>query len=260
MSRHLDRILTERLITTYHQPIFDLASGEIRAVEALSRGPAGNLEAPDLLFSYAQKLRRTAPLDLLCIEQALASAPRRSPSGKPLRLFVNLHADTLTYGEKIVEALLQRLRTAGVAPEELTIEVTEQLPVHDYSLFLGNIHRLRSAGAHIAIDDLGLGYSNLKLVIEIMPEYFKIDHYFISGIAADRRKRKMVEMIRHMADGFGIMTIAEGVETPAELAVLRELKIPWVQGFLLAGPRPAGELPLSMSGDGGRSATEEFGA
>ena len=231
--RHIDKIITGRQIRTLHQPIFDLASGEIRAVEALSRGPVGNLEAPDVLFSYAQKLRATAPLDLLCLEQAVASAARLDG----VRLFVNLHADTLTFGERIVEAVLQRLKAAGFPPEQLTLEVTEQLPVYDYSIFLENLHRLRSAGVHIAIDDLGLGYSNLKLVIEIMPEYFKIDHYFVTGIAADRRKRKMVEMIRHMADGFGVLTIAEGVETPADLAVLRELKIPWVQGFLLAGPQ-----------------------
>ncbi len=249
--RHIDRIISSRQIRTLHQPIFDLASGEIRALEALSRGPPGNLEAPDVLFSYAQKLRATAPLDLLCLEQAVASAARLDG----VRLFVNLHADTLTFGEHIVEAVLQRLKAAGLPPEQLTLEVTEQLPVYDYSIFLENLHRLRSAGVHIAIDDLGLGYSNLKLVIEIMPEYFKIDHYFVTGIAADRRKRKMVEMIRHMADGFGVLTIAEGVETPADLAVLRELQIPWVQGFLLAGPQALESVfpdrPVAAAAGGG---------
>ena len=240
MARHLDRILSERLIRTFHQPIFDAKTGAMVATEALSRGPAGtNLEAPDLMFSYAAKLRATAPLDLLCLELALERLP--STAGPGIRLFVNLHADTLTYGERIVEAVLQRLRAARFPADRLTIEVTEQLPVHDYTMFHENLHRLRSSGVHIAIDDLGLGYSNLKLIVEIMPEYFKIDHYFVAGIAGDRRKRTMTEMIRHMGDGFGITTIAEGVENPDDLATLRELKIPWVQGFLLATPQPAPE-------------------
>ncbi len=242
MARHLETILAERKIRTFLQPIFDAASGEIRAIEALSRGPAGtNLESPDLLFSYAQKLRATGPLDLLCVELALQRFPGGLPPGA--RLFVNLHADTLTYGERVVEAVLQRLRRADFSPERLTIEVTEQLPVHDYTLFHENLRRLRAAGIHIAIDDLGLGYSNLKLIIEIMPEYFKIDHYFIAGIAADRRKRTMTEMIRGMGDGFGIITIAEGIEQAADLAVVRECGVPWVQGYMLAQPLPALAAP-----------------
>jgi hypothetical protein len=131
------------------------------------------------------------------------------------------------------------LQTLGIPPSQVVIELTEQSPTDDFALLDTALHHYRAMGFSIALDDLGAGYSSLRLWSELRPDYVKIDRHFIDGIHQDAVKREFVGSILKMAKASRAQVIAEGIELPEELTVLADMGVDLLQGYLLCRPQEA---------------------
>ncbi len=231
----LDTILANGDLHSLFQPIFSLSERRILGYEALSRGPSNSaLHSPINLFAVARSAGRLSELELLCRKNACQRFSQLKLEGK---LFLNVSPDSLMEPKHQPGRTLQLLQTLGIPPSQVVIELTEQSPTDDFALLDTALHHYRAMGFSIALDDLGAGYSSLRLWSELRPDYVKIDRHFIDGIHQDAVKREFVGSILKMAKASRAQVIAEGIELPEELAVLAEMGVDLIQGYLLCRPQ-----------------------
>lgn len=231
----LREILRSGTISTLFQPILAAGSRQIIGYEALSRGPSNSpLHSPMTLFTIARQSGQLLELDMLCRRRAIE---RFASSNLPGKLFLNILPETLLDHQHSSGRTLQMLQREGLTPERVVIELTEQSPIDDYQLLQRALQHYRSMGFSIALDDLGAGYSGLRLWTEMRPEYVKIDRYFIDGIHLDPLKREFVGSILRMAKASRAQVVAEGIELKEELDVLEQLGAEMLQGFWLGRPQ-----------------------
>ncbi|MDO8332679.1 MAG: bifunctional diguanylate cyclase/phosphodiesterase [Pseudomonas sp.] len=230
----LTQILAQRNLHTLFQPIISLSERRILGYEALTRGPSNSpLHSPVPLFAVARQNARLSELEVASRQSACR---RFSELQLPGMLFLNISPETLLEPEHQPGRTLQLLQTYGIAPSQVVIELTEQAPIEDFSLLHTALHHYRSMGFSIALDDLGAGYSSLRLWSELRPDYVKIDRHFIDGIHLDPVKREFVGSILKMASASRAQVIAEGIELPEELAVLADMGVDLLQGYLFSRP------------------------
>ncbi len=223
----LARLFDADAVRCVVQPLVRLSDEKVYGYEALSRidDPAVSLD-PGRWLELAARHGRREELELHMLRKAAALG--QPPGGG--RLFVNASASTLLLADfDAVRSLL---------PEHV-IEVTEHDPVRDYAELLPRLARFRAEGSLIAVDDVGSGYSTMAHVLELDPAYLKIDRSIVSGIDRDPRRRALVAALHTLAAQSGALSIAEGVERPEELAVLRSVGVDLAQGYLLCRPGPA---------------------
>ena len=233
---HLEHILKNVRLMTLLQPILDLMEGQVMGYEALSRGPSNSpLHAPQSLFRVAEQHGLLTALDWTCMRMALKTFARLNLPG---RLFVNLSPGSLLDASFSPDAMLTALADAGLASNQVVIEITENTAALDYGQLRQAVSLLRATGIEVAIDDLGEGFSSLRLWSELKPAFVKIDKHFIADIHQDPHKIQFVRSIRQLAEGAHSCVIAEGVENPSELAVLKDLGIRYAQGYLIGRPSP----------------------
>jgi len=219
----LQDVLDHALIDVVYQPIVRLGDGTVFAHEALARGPAGPLHMPGALFGAAAADGLLFALDLACRTAALTSKPEGVIS-------INIEPQSLLDPAFTTGLTAQVLRRCGVLAQEVILEVTERIAISDYQLFRRTLDHYRLQGYRIALDDVGAGYSNLRLVAEAEPEFIKIDQGLVQGAGTDRAHRAAVSAVAHMAEELGALAIAEGIETPADLDAVRALGVPLAQG------------------------------
>lgn len=146
-------------------------------------------------------------------------------------------------------------------PENVVIELSERYPMDNAEVLKARLIALKKRGFRVAIDDLGTGYSGLKLWSEIQPDFVKIDRHFVRDVDRDLVKKEFVRSVINLCERLGCRLIAEGVETVAELTLLRSMGIHLIQGFLLGRPNPFPAADLSaLDGPaplGGGQATSE---
>lgn len=231
----LDSILANGDLHSLFQPIFSLSERRILGYEALSRGPSNSaLHSPINLFAVARSAGHLSELELLCRKNACQRFSQLKLEGK---LFLNVSPDSLMAPKHQPGRTLQLLQSLGIPPSQVVIELTEQSPTDDFALLDTALHHYRAMGFSIALDDLGAGYSSLRLWSELRPDYVKIDRHFIDGIHQDAVKREFVGSILKMAKASRAEVIAEGIELPEELAVLAEMGVDLLQGYLLCRPQ-----------------------
>ena len=240
----LNRILQPGGITPVYQPVFRATNGtlEVFAIECLARGPKGtNFESASVLFEYVRLKREESLVDRACIVAALRGA---SSLASTLRFALNVHASTLGRDHGFIQFLRTTAAATGIAFERLTIDIVEHAPPWDGVSFLGAVQQLRDLGAHIALDDVGLGQSNFKMLLDVEPDYLKVDRYFVDGCANDPRRRAVIHALRELAGQFEAEIIAEGVTNDADQQALQELGVTLMQGFHFAEPVTAEELKV----------------
>jgi len=227
-----------------------LSEQRVFAHEALSRGPSNSpLHAPLNLFSIARQAGRLTELEAACRESACRRFSEQQLQGK---LFLNISPESLLEPHYPSGLTLKLLEQVGLPPSRVVIELTEHTPTDDFQLLSNALHHYRDMGFSIALDDLGAGYSSLRLWSELRPEYVKIDRHFIDGIHRDPLKREFVGSILQIARASKAQVIAEGIELAEELKVLTEMGVDLVQGYLLGRPQELGvreswPLPTPMS-------------
>ncbi|RUL75428.1 putative bifunctional diguanylate cyclase/phosphodiesterase [Dyella choica] len=223
----------------YYQPIFAVRDGT-RPVgaEALLRWnhPQRGVLAPGEFLEAVEHTPLMNRIDAWVMEQAIASLVawhRHLPA--TFRLHVNVTARSLASG-RLMEILSTHL--SEPVRQHLALELTERLYVSDMPACVSVLHSLRALGIHVALDDFGTGFSSLSHVSLLPCDTMKIDRSFVSGVYANEQMRRLLKSMVSMAQSLGLMVIVEGVERDDELAVLRELGCPFVQGYLLGAPRP----------------------
>jgi EAL domain-containing protein (putative c-di-GMP-specific phosphodiesterase class I) len=214
------------VITAVVQPIVRPADMVVVGYEALARMPLQLDRPPNWWLEMASELGLRHQLERACLLAAAQLGP--PPEGRVL--FVN--ASPSTIADPTILDLRQDL------PERLVLELTEQEAVDDYDLLQDQLAGWLGSGVRLAVDDAGAGYSSLRHVVELSPDYLKLDRELIRGIDEDPNRRALMRAVVAFAREVGTSVIAEGVETRGELDVLRDAEVHLVQGFLLARPGP----------------------
>lgn len=239
MTTHLERLLAPEALTAVFQPIVDTANSGARvfAYEGLVRGPASsNFAQPGVMFSYVRLKRGEKRIDRACMAAVLRAAP--SLPGES-RVSINVHAATLAGEPEFPDWVVAEALRNGIEANRIILEIVEHGAVCNEPQLLAGVARVRQFGLAVALDDIGMGLSNYKRMIDIRPDFFKIDRYLVMGCSDDGDRQKVLTSIRDLARSFGARTIAEGVEREDELRCLFDLDIRLMQGFLFAHPRPA---------------------
>ncbi|WP_010323629.1 EAL domain-containing protein [Marinobacterium stanieri] len=243
--QELERILSRELLRPHFQPIMDLRKGELIGHEALIRGPEGSpLQMPSELFRCAIEQGRQQELELLSRKCSLQAFADFEPGHK---LFLNVTASLLSSPDHQHGFTADLLRQLGIPIEMIVIELSEQHPFDQHGLTRAAVEHYRNMGFSIAIDDLGAGYSGLKLWSELQPEYVKIDQHFVRGLHQDPVKREFVHSISRIGRNLGCQVLAEGIEEVAEMRTLQTLGIELGQGYLLGRPEQQPRARLSRA-------------
>lgn len=221
-------------LVTLFQPILDLRSGGVLGYEALSRGPAGSaLESAEALFGCAGEHGLSHDLELVALRQAVERFGLAGGSG---RLFVNLSPLALAERTREVDLVVDCARRASMSPRDIVIELAERQSIESGSPAWKALLHWRNKGFGIAIDDFGQGFASLRLLSELRPEYVKLDKHFVNGVHRDALKVQIALSVRQIAEVAGSAVIAEGVESPRDFHVLRDLGIRLCQGYLIGRP------------------------
>jgi EAL domain-containing protein (putative c-di-GMP-specific phosphodiesterase class I) len=241
----LETILDPEQLSVRFQPIFRIGNGEnqVHAVEALIRGPKGtHFESAQMLFDYVHRKHEEKAVDHSCLA-AICAEVTKLP--RDLRVNVNVHAATLGQQPGFLESLRRRLHKHSLTLDRFTIEIVEYAPNCDIPELLDTIASLRSAGVRIALDDVGLGQSNYRMMLDCYPEYFKLDSYFVRGLRNDSKRRAVVESVVAFGRALHSAVVAEGVESTEDIALLSDLGVEFVQCNLLCPALSLSELLTS---------------
>jgi EAL domain-containing protein (putative c-di-GMP-specific phosphodiesterase class I) len=225
------------------QPVVDTATRRVFSYEALLRGP-GN-ESPGAMLGRVRA--RAGDIHRYDREGRLKAIELAGRLGATT--FVNLNCLPLSLGdaEEGIAAIRRACERSGLPANRLILEVTEEEVIEDRRHFARLLDRYRGAGLRIAIDDFGAGYSGLNLLADYQPDYLKIDMHLAQGIEADGPRQAIARAIVQACTDLGIEVVAEGIETPGELAWFEAQGVHLFQGYLFA--RPAFEaLPVPNFG------------
>ena len=239
----LHEILQHRTLSALFQPILDLKSGEFLGFEGLIRGPANSpLHSPVNLFGAAQQHGLSLEVEMLCRQIVLKTFAQLDLPGN---LFLNISPEALLHPSFKNGQTLDYMAQIGLSPERVIIEITENQPTYDFSAMCNALLHYRAMGFQIAIDDLGAGFSSLRLWSELRPEFIKIDMHFVQGVDKDLIKLQFLKSIQQIAESCGTHVIAEGIESAEELRVVKSIGIALGQGYFIARPSPTPPLIAS---------------
>lgn len=228
-------ILAEDVAILY-EPIVNLTSREILGHEALVRGPwKSNLHAPDRLFELAEETGLVFELDCLCRRTALRGARGLEPGRK---LFLNCLPTAIHDPAFRGEVLRKTLQDLRLRPEDLVFEISERESIDNFSIFREASDHYKALGFQIALDDTGVAYGSLAAVMELAPDFIKVDMSLIRGIDTDPPRQELLRALHAVAGKLGGQIIAEGIETTEELSTLQGLGIPYGQGYLFGRAAP----------------------
>lgn len=243
--QELGEIIAQRRLSPLYQPVVLLREQRILGYEAMIRGPSDSpLLSPAALFDCAHRAGRLCELELACREVCVEQFHRL---GLPGKVFLNASPASLAQPGQRPGGTLDALRRAGLTPERVVIELTEQFPLQDYRDMREATRHYRTMGLEIAIDDLGAGYAGLRRWSELRPDYVKIDRHFVQGIHEDQVKQEFVRSILDIARGLGCKVIAEGIESEPEYRTVCELGVAAGQGYYFARPHalPPRHIPAA---------------
>jgi len=247
LARDLRKAVADRQFELYYQPVINLASQRIKGFEALIRWhhPKKGLIQPAAFITIAEELGLIVEIGEWVIEEACMAA-RAWPDG--LSIAVNLSpAHFMNPG--LVKAVTDALAKSGIDPQRLELEITEAHLLNNSNPTLSTLHQLREQGVRIAMDDFGTGYSSLSYLQSFPFDRIKIDQSFIGNVTDSVSSRNVVRAVAAMAQGLGIDSTAEGVETLEQLAEIRAHGCTDVQGYLSGRPLPADEVALLLLKD-----------
>jgi diguanylate cyclase (GGDEF)-like protein len=245
LSGDLRRALVLGNLELHYQPVVDLLSGEVIGAEALARWPHPRLGMvpPNRFVAIAEETGLAARLDQWALHRAVRDAGdmrRHGVLADKTYVAVNVSAPTLS--SPTLEGWIDRQLEAGdVAPENLLVEVTESAIMSDASSAVALLHRLRSRGVGIAVDDFGTGHSSLAYLRDLPISVLKIDRTFVARLSTDPSSRAIAGTIIELARAVGVSVVAEGVETLPDAELLRGLGCDAAQGWLWSPAVPPAE-------------------
>ena len=230
----------------HYQPIVNLRSNEITGIEALIRWhhPDKGMVLPAMFIPLAEEIGFIVPLGEWVLREACAAAAKWA---EPLTVSVNLSPAQFR-NPGLIETVADALAASGLPPERLELEITEMVLLGDSEATLATLFQLRDLGVRIAMDDFGTGYSSLSYLQSFPFDKIKIDRSFVKDITDGVGSLNIVRAVTAMAQGLGMTTTAEGVETNEQLEIVRAEGCTEMQGFLFSHPLPADEVDRMLAG------------
>lgn len=231
----LDVLLRGKLHSVY-EPVVDAKSLTVFGYEALVRGADGSLfTSPLELFGIAAEEGLLFELDCQCRRAAVEGAIG-FPEGA--KLFMNIRPTAIHDPSFQPDALTRTLERCGLSPADVVFEISEQESIENYEIFREARDNYGKLGFQFALDDTGAGYASLEAVLELAPEFIKVDRAFVRGIDQDSARQNMVRAFQAIACDTNSRIIGEGLDTLEELRTLGEMGIPFGQGWLFGKPAP----------------------
>ncbi len=246
LEADLRNALGEGQLSLDFQPLFELEPARLFGFEALARWshPERGSISPTVFIALAEESGRIGTLTDWVIDQALAQLAawhRQAPHMAHLGMSVNISGSDLVRAG-FVKTVMALLRTHGVAPDHLTLEITETVLMSNLEPARDALHQLRQAGVKLAIDDFGTGYSSLAYLSRLPIDYLKIDRSFICAITSGDEHVEIVRAVLTLGTALGKCVVAEGIETPEQLAVLQRLGVTVGQGYHMSLPLNPGQV------------------
>jgi EAL domain-containing protein (putative c-di-GMP-specific phosphodiesterase class I) len=230
-----DLILAED-VTILYEPIVNLTTREILGYEALVRGPwDSELHSPGALFQMAEETGLVFELDCLCRRTALRGARGLPPSKL---LFLNCLPTAIHDPGFRGDALRRTLEDLRLRPSDVVFEISEKESIDNFSIFREARDYYAELGFKIALDDTGVAYGSLEAVMELSPDFIKVDLALVRSIDTDPPRQELLRALHSVAVKLKAEIIAEGIETSEELATIQSLGIPYGQGYLFGRPAP----------------------
>ena len=226
----------EQLFILY-QPTFNLKTERVTGVEALLRWqhPTRGLIQPDMFIPIAEESGLIIPIGRWVLEEACHRAATIHATGRELSMAVNVSARQLE-SDALIDDVRSALERSGIAPEALTLEITETTLMRDAAATSERLHRLKELGVRIAIDDFGTGYSSLAYLKQFPADGIKIDRAFVREIASSEQSTALLRTLVELGRTLNIDTLAEGIEDAAQLETLQREQCDQGQGFLFSRP------------------------
>jgi EAL domain-containing protein (putative c-di-GMP-specific phosphodiesterase class I) len=236
LERVLSLLENPGLLQMVYQPIAHIGDGRVAGVEALARFHTDPPRTPDVWFAEAREAGLAVELELAAIGAALGALGSVPPD---TYLSINMSPSTATttrFADLIDE----------FPAERIVIEVTEHARVDDYEELKNALHDMRTRGVRLAIDDAGAGFASLRHILQLEPDFIKLDMSLTRDIDTDRARRALAAGLISFGSQMGVRIVAEGIETRAELDTLRTLGATFGQGYFLAMPGPIPESGYSI--------------
>ncbi len=247
LTSDLRQALDQNQFLVHYQPVVNMADGQISGLEALVRwqSPTRGLVPPamfipiaensDLILALGDWVLRTATRDI---------AGRLDTLPAHFELHVNVSARQLIQSD-FIATLRHALQESGLPPRHLTLELTESVLIEQGGQTVERLRQIRNLGVKIAIDDFGTGYSSLSYLGTLPFDCLKIDKSFVDNICVSPQDTAVVAAVLHMAGGFGVTAVAEGVETEDQAQRLREMGCSHAQGYWFGRPVPLADINWS---------------
>ncbi|MFF4992724.1 putative bifunctional diguanylate cyclase/phosphodiesterase [Streptosporangium saharense] len=249
LAADLQRALLENQFAIEYQPVVDLATSRVTAVEALVRWWRGSaFVPPELFLGPAEDTGLIVPLSEWILREACREVATWHASSWKIGLSLNLSARQIM-APRFVESVESALSESGLPPSALTLEVIEEMLVEDAEEIVNRLSELRELGVRLAIDDFGTGYASLALLRQLPVDMIKIDPSFVSGLGRDETLTLLTRTIVRLGHDLGLIVVAEGIERPEQLELLREMGCTRGQGFLVARPMAARGVDSLMHSD-----------
>ena len=243
-----------RQLRTYYQPIVSIETGKIHSLEALVRWqhPQRGLLMPESFISIAETSPLIVDIGKWILRDACAQVCEwrlKHADHRNLTVSVNLSARQLA-SQEIVQTVRQVLEETGLEPGGLCLEITETMVLSNASEVALIINKIRDMGVAVHLDDFGTGYSSLSYLHDLPVSAIKIDRSFIKNMSLDGRHAATIQAIVSLARNRGIQVIAEGIETPEQLAQVQALECDYVQGFYFSKPVEPDQIDRLITSDG----------
>ncbi len=239
-------VLRNRRITFHAQPVLRSSDLRVDGFEMLVRGldEEGNLIPPLKLLESAERTNTLFYFDRMCREAAIRHAVSKLPSDSDAKIFVNFSPNSIYDPRFCMQSTLRVASEVGLKPGRLVFEIVETQKVEDLRHLRNIVQYYKQEGVLVAMDDMGRGYANLDMLVNLKPNIVKIDREIVHGVSSDEVKRCVFHAIVDLCRRLEVEVLAEGVETEEDFAFAFE-RVDLVQGYFLSKPSPdLGEAKL----------------
>jgi len=241
LELHLRHAVSGGELEMHYQPLVALHSNQISGFEALMRWrhPLQGMISPSDFIPLAEETGLIVDMGRWAMEQACRDA---AAWPDPIKVAVNVSVVQFLHSD-VVAVVDHALRASGLPPHRLEVEITESLLIQNVASVMTILHQLKELGVNIAMDDFGTGYSSLSYLRSFPFDKVKVDQSFVRELGQKADATAIIRAVAHLCESLNVISTAEGVENPQQLALLRDCMFTQIQGYLVSKPRPAIEIP-----------------